>query len=60
MQIDDILKVINDSKFGVDNFFFQTFFSLIKCAHFLFKIGEDPNIDDLGFACCTLLVKMKR
>jgi hypothetical protein len=26
----------------------------------LFKIGEDPNIDDLGFACCTLLVKMKR
>jgi hypothetical protein len=59
MQMDDILKVINDSKFGVDNFFSKHSFSLIKCAHSMFKIGKDPNIDVLGFACCALSVTMK-
>jgi hypothetical protein len=39
--------------------FFPTFFFPMKFAHFMFKIGEDLNIDDLGFTCCTLSVTMK-
>jgi hypothetical protein len=38
----DMFKVIANNKF-----FFQTSFFFIKCAYFLFKIGEDYNIDEI-------------
>jgi len=41
-----LLHVQNTQTFKMDNFyFFQTSFFLIKRAPFLFKIGDDFNID---------------
>jgi hypothetical protein len=47
MQIDDVSRFLLHVQSNYENgFFFQTFFFLIKCAPFLFKIEEDLNIDD--------------
>jgi hypothetical protein len=47
MQIDDVSRSLLHVQINSENgLFFQTFFFLIKCAPFLFKIEEDLNIDD--------------
>jgi hypothetical protein len=47
MQIDDVSRVILHVQNNCHNLvFFQKVFFLIKCAPFLFKIGEGINVDD--------------
>jgi hypothetical protein len=41
MQIDDVMRVILQVQSICGQFVFQMFLKKIKCAPFLFKIGED-------------------